>query len=278
VTDGRWRRWWTALSTTAKVITAFVSFASAVVALYAALVALSVVSNPFESPTDRLVKAGRALTEAGSARVNVSRLVKSGSRQNSDTAEGNIDFRGENGTLDFASGLKIILRRPYLWESLPKGHGVWCVFDLTSLGSGILWGALTGFQSDPGAAVRNLQQLGDYKNLGDEILFGIPVTHYAGQVHLDKLMAQPAVNKKLLRQFISENGSKLPVDVWLGKADNRVVQLAGHEAVPGGPYGLRGKVTVDITYGFSHFGVNVPLVKAPTRTADPGTRGCPLSP
>ena len=278
-TSEKWA-WWTALPSVGKAIGGLVGFASAIVALFAALVALNIVDNPFESTTDRLSKGGRELSDAGSARVNVSKIIRSGSNVFSDTGQGNIDFRGESGQLEFASGLRQIFRRPLVYETSPKLHGVWCEYDLTSLGPGFLWGAVTGFQNDPGAAIRNLKEVGNAKKVGDELLFGIPVTHYVGQVELKKLLdrTHDAEIRPILRQFSSFNGNKLPVEVWLGKADDRVLQLASRFDVPGAAYRLSGKVNVNVTYGFSRFGTKVSLKQPRRAKSRAGKAGCPAVP
>jgi hypothetical protein len=253
---------------------------SGLLALLATLVALDVIDNQFESPTDRLAKAGRELSDAGSAKVNISRVSRSGSRQFSETGEGNIDFRGETGQLDFSSGQRQIFRRPYVYLTAPERRGVWCKYDLTGLGPGFLWGALTGFQSDPGEAIRNLQEVGDSEEVGDELLFGAPVTHYSGHIDLKKLLdrTQDPEIRKILRPFISFN-NKLPVEVWLSKIDDRVLQLATRFDVPGAPYRIPGKVNVSVTFGFSQFGVKVAVKQPPAgKTAQPGKRGCPAVP
>jgi hypothetical protein len=273
--------WWKALPSVAKAIAGCVLFVSAVVGLFGTLVALSVVDNPFESTTDRLTKGGRELSDAGSAKVNISRIIRSGSNHVTDTGQGTVDFRGETGQLSFSSGVRQIFMRPYLYQAAPATPGVWCEYDLSVLGPGFLWGALTGFQNDPGTAVRNLKELGDSEEVGDEVLFGFPVTHYAGHIDLNKLLerTQDPELRQLLREFSSLNGGKLPLEVWLGKVDDRVLQLASRFDVPGAPYGLSGRVNVNATLGFSQFGAKVSVRRPPaSKTAQSGKRGCPAVP
>jgi hypothetical protein len=278
--SGKWS-WLTAGSSVAKSVKGLGAFATGLVSLFAALVALNVVNNPFDSPVDRLAKGGQELTDAGSAMVNISRVIRNGAKQSSDSGQGTLDFRGETGALDFSSGVRLILRRPYLYETAPALKGVWCEFDLTVLGPGFLWGALTGFQSDPGAAIRNLKEVGNSKKVGDELLFDVPVTHYSGQIDLRKLLdkTQDPQIRTVLRGFIAQNGRVLPVEAWLRKADDRILQLATRFNVPGKAYGRKGKVNVDAKFGFSHFGTAVSVKQPPpAKIAQPGERGCPAVP
>jgi hypothetical protein len=266
--------WWNALPKVGKAIGSIVGFLSGLVALFAALVALNVFSSPFASSTDRLTKAGQELSDAGSAKLNFTRSIQSGSDEETDTGQGNFDFRGESGRIDWASGLKTIIQRPYVYEVFPKSPDVWCRYDLTKLGPGLLFGALTGFQNDPAAAIRNLKEFGKSRKIADEEIFGVPTTHYAGEVNLPKLLARtrnPEV-RLALGKISALNGGKLPVEVWLRKADDRVVRIASH-------FKINDTVKVNFTVDFSHFGVNASARQpAAGHTTQPGRRGCPDSP
>ena len=276
------RRGWRAGHSVAKVIVSLVTFLSALVGLLAALIALSVVDNPFESKIDQLARAGAQLSDAGSARVNIARVIRTSSGgQQADTGSGSFDFRGESGTVKYASGLKQIFRRPYLFQTTPDLGKTWCKYDVSQLGSGFLFGAMTGFESDPGAAVGNLDDNGESEKIGDEILFGIPASHYSGYLHLDKLRGQtpdPRI-RELIDVLGRLNDGKLRLEVWVGKSDDRVLQLASRFDVPGADYGLEGRVNIDATISFSRHGLDVVVEPPPSvRIAGPGDRGCPVTP
>jgi hypothetical protein len=266
--------WWNALPKVGKTLGSAVGFVSTLVALFAALVALNVFSSPFEPSTDRLTKAGHELSDAGSARLNFTRVLKNGSGEMTDTGQGNIDFRGESGRIDWASGIKMIIQRPYVYEAYPKSPDVWCRYDLAALGPGLLFGAITGFQNDPAAAIRNLKKFGKSRKIADEEIFGVPTTHYAGEVNLSKLLARtsdPEV-RQAVKEISSFNGGQLLSEVWVRDADDRVVRIASH-------FQISDTETLSFSVDFSHFGVNVLTRQPPERRiAQPGERGCRVSP
>jgi hypothetical protein len=174
----------------------------------------------------------------------------------------------EVGYLDYTNGFKQILAKPYVYQRLPNSR-VWCQYDLSSLGPGFLFGALTGFKSDPAAALMNLEKSGDYEDKGDEKRFGVETTRYAGHVDLDQLgkrIADPA-RRKLLREFAADNDNELPVQVWLGK-DELPRRIATSFSVD--------TVAVRASFDFSRFGVSVKTKQPPqSETAEGGTPGCP---
>jgi hypothetical protein len=221
---------------------------------------------------DRLAAAANNTTDAGSSKLDVSSTARSGSHTTSDHARGEFDYRAEIGKLEHSpSELKEIFLRPYFYQRLPSKR-VWCEYDLSVLGRGFLFGALTGFKDDPSAAIVNLEESGSHRKVGEETLFGISTTHYAGYVDLARLAQRekdPAI-QQLLRRFRSTNGNRLAVEVWLS-ADNLLRQLQTSFDIPGRPQ----KVHVEATFSFFEYGITVSVKRPPrSRTVREGERGC----
>jgi hypothetical protein len=246
----------------------------ALIPLVTLLITLGII-KPFqgEDPIEKAVGAG-------SARVDLARTVSNGSTRVVGQAQGAFDFRSESGELRYTDGVVQIFRKPYVYEAFPKPKGVWCRYDLSALGPGFLFGALTGFKNDPAAALSNLRDFGTYKKVGEERVFGIKTKHYSGHIDLGRLLeaTTEAQIRPLIRQFSLQNGGELPIDVWV-RRDYLVSRLGTSFDVPGAEYGLDGEVHIDATYDFSDFNVRV-AVSAPrtSKVADPGKRGCPQVP
>jgi hypothetical protein len=226
---------------------------------------------------DRFDNAAEKIRDAGSSRLDFARTIHAQSGVRSQQGQGKFDYRAGAGELRFTNGSRLVLLKPYVYEFGVSRKRVWCEYDLSALGPGFLFGAITGFRDDPGAALVSLKEAGSYEKVGEEMLFNIRTTHYSGHVDLERLLDQtkePAI-RALLRQFSSFNGGKLPVDVWLS-SDDVVQRLGASFDVPGRAYGVRGRVHVEGTYDFSDFGTPV-TVKQPPRAkiAKAGARGCP---
>jgi hypothetical protein len=225
---------------------------------------------------DHLENAITKIRDAGSSRIDFARTARSPSGVTSEQAQGEFDYRAGTGELNFTSGLREIFLKPYLYEFGASRQPVWCKYDLSVLGPGFLFGAVTGFQNDPGAALVNLKQNGSYKKVGEEPLFNIPTTHYSGHVDLKSLLDQardPAI-RPLLRQFSSFNSGKLPVDVWLN-SDDAVQRLSASFDV----VGTQGRVHFNATFDFSRYGVAVRVRQPPrSKIAEAGKEGCPEMP
>lgn len=214
-----------------------------------------------------LALAAEKTRDAGSAEVAVSTTVSKGSRASSSKANGAIDFVAETGFFSFPH-TTWKFQRPYLYQRLPEGSD-WCEYDLSILGPGFLFGAITGFKNDPAAALINLEESGDYEEVSDEMLFGVPTTHYSGSVDLNELQASAdPPQQELLRPLARLNNGQLPVDVWVDDSDHpRRFTTEFHLA--------RG-TEVEATYEFSNFGVPVRVrLPAPQHTQEAGEGGCP---
>jgi hypothetical protein len=262
---------WRSFTTGRKVVKGVgggVTFLAALVALFLGLGELGWL--PFGGDDPPLASAAAKVSDAGSARVVFETRTLSGdSEPEVAHAQGAMDFRAEVANFDFSSGAKMRMQKPYLYLQGPESR-VWCEYDLSALGGGFFFGALTGFKSDPGVALTNLEENGSYEKVGAETLFGVPTTHYSGQVELDRFREEdvnPEV-RQLLQEASELNDGRIPVDVWLGpeavvsrlKTSIRIGQ----------------DVQTEATFDFSHYGATV-VVKLPPQStrAAPGTKGCP---
>jgi hypothetical protein len=260
-----------ALSPLAKGIGAAVTTAGTVAGI---LAALGVV--PFDGSKNALAAAAVKTSDAGSSRVDLSKTIRADSRVDSSQAAGVFDYRAQIGRLNYTNGQKQIFLKPYVYEFGVSKQPVWCEYDLSGLGPGFLFGAITGFRNDPGAALINLKESGTYKKVGKESLFGVVTTHYAGNVELAKLEereADPTV-LNLMREFSAYNQGRLPVDVWVGP-DEFVRRLGTAFALPV----KSGRAHIEAIFDLSHYGIAV-AVKRPPRSgiAAGGTKGCPNTP
>lgn len=241
----------------AKAIGAFVSFVGTV------LGALAVV-GVFGGSGDgegALARAAEKTTDAGSSEVAI-RTTLGGEVTK---AVGKIDYIAEVGQLDSPDG-KLILQAPYIYARDPTSR-FWCRHKLSFLGSGFLFGAITGFESDPAAALVNLEENGEYEEQGEEMLFGVNTTHYVGTVDIEQLIEAETIRKrrKALELLAPYNDSELPVEVWLDDEDlpRRITSS------------FRIPARTDVVFDFSEFGVNVATTPpSPTKTIPAGGRGC----
>lgn len=223
----------------------------------------------FGGTQDALGAAAQKLTDAGSSHLD---LVVTGPKEPLQ-AQGDVDYRAELGTLQYFQGSKRLLTlaivRPYAYLIAPSAPSTWCRLDLSVLGPGILFGALTGFQADPALALRNLKEHGTYKKMGEETLFGVAVTHYAGHLNLEELAnhQSPAV-QKLIHPIAVDNHGTLPEDVWLSH-DDALRRLRATFVVPGGR-------RIGLTFDFSRYGTKVRRPEPPANAtiADAGARRC----
>lgn len=236
--------------------------------------------DPFDGGESALAAAATKTSDAGSARVVLARTIRFGESSVLDQAQGAIDFRAEIANLDHNNGLRQLFRKPFLYQRYPSpNEPVWCQYDLSILGRGFLFGSLTGFENDPAAALRNLEDNGSYEKVGDEVLFGISTTHYTGHVELPRLLEgeEDEAVRALLEKFGEYNDDRLLVDVWVSP-DDFVRRLGTSFDVPGEDYGASGIVHVDATFDFDDYGTSVDAVLPPQEEiAQPGTHDCPLT-
>ncbi len=269
---------WGRLKTGHRAVVAVFGVAATVIGLLAALQELGVISIRGEE--DALAAAAANTSDAGSATVDLSRTFHTEQGVVEDNAHGAFDFRAEVGFLDHASGLKQRFVKPYLYQQGLAAEGLWCQYDLSVLGQGFLFGAITGFENDPGLALTNLEEHGSYDEVGTETVFGITATHYSGYIELGQLVEQTENPKtrELLEQFSQYNAGRIPLDVWIS-SDDYVRRLATSFEVPGEEFGLSGRTKVEATFEFSQFGEEVD-VKAPSseRVSPAGSNGCPPLP
>lgn len=253
----------------------FITVATAVIGT---LVGLGVIHGS-GGGQDQLAAAAVKTSDAGSSRIDLSRTIRAGSTVVEQQAKGEFDYRAVVGKLDYTDGSKQILLRPYIYELLPD-QTIWCQYDLSALGPGLFFGAITGFKNDPGAVLVNLKESGSSKKVGEETIFGVVTTHYAGYVDLARLSqreSNPDI-RKLIQEFQTYNSGKLPVDVWVG-SDDLVRRIKTAFDVPGEPYGLSGRVHIGATFDLSNFGIKVSVKPPPaSMTAPGGKQGCPDAP
>ena len=189
------------------------------------LAAFGVIGSSGSSPGP-LASAVAKTADAGSSRVHTAFEVRSKKRVDIVTGTGMYDYRADLGHMDYSDGTTSIIRWPIMYFSgIPGTRAKWCAYDVSDVGG--FFGAMTGFQNDPGAALVNLTENGTYKEVGNERIFGDLTTHYAGTVDLKRL-SRKEPNKALL-DFFEEGGPandyKLPVDVWL--REDELVQRMG---------------------------------------------------
>jgi hypothetical protein len=253
---------------TAKAAGGIAAFAAAVAAVLAYLGILGP-NNP--TPAPALAVAAERTTEAGSSKWHVETTVRRGSDEAVRTANGALDFVAEVGHLKYTDGSRLILQKPYAYvqgDTFGAPENVWCKHDLTRLGSAFLFGAITGFRSDPAAALVNLEENGTYDEVGTEQLFGVETTHYSGKVEFERLLElqrDPDLRQAL--EQLGEYNSVLPIEVWL---DGGELPRQIYTTLSFGP------VDLELTYVFSDFGTRV-VAKSPpqSNTREAGTGGCP---
>jgi hypothetical protein len=254
-----------------------VTFAGTVIGI---LLGLGVI-HPFGNHSDPLGSVAAKVADAGSSRLNLDRVLTSADRSfPRQDAVGELDFRSGIGRLDFTNGVHVLLLNPYVYEtgpSLPAGK--WCTFDISVIGPGYFFGPMTGYRSDPAAAVLNLKKSKNYKKLGDEMLFGERTSHYAGKIDLTQLKVSSPELRQGLHAFAALNPSGLPVELWV-TPDGVVRRLRESAAVPGALLGVAGKAHFSTTFDLSHFGVEVRPPQAPpaAKLLAPGNRKCPAVP
>lgn len=259
-----------------KGIGGFASFVGTVVGI---LAAFSI--PPFGGTENALAAAAKKATDAGSARIDLSETIQSGSRTVSVGARGPFDFRAGEGVFDLSNppGSRLVLRKPFLYlRGIATQKDTWCRYDLSRLGSGFNFGAVTGFSPDPAQALENLRHSKDTKKVGKEQLFGVESEHYHGTVNLEDAArrSDEQTRDQLLKMIHEAHITSIPVDVWVSQDGlvQRIRTAFSQLAVPGS--GSSGKVTVDVTMDFSKFGVNVVAPQPPeAKTAGPNTAGCP---
>jgi len=249
-----------------KVFSSLVGVASIVGTLVALGVIAPVDENALEAAADKT-------SEAGSSRVYLKRTIVDGSTTREEEATGELDYRTEAGWLVYvsgpATGLRILIRKPFVYELGISSESVWCTYDLRTAGSS-LFGVATGFSADPAAALVNLKESGTYERIGEEDLPGRRAVHYQGSVDLATLQQReldPHLAKQIGEFARSQGLSTFEVDVWVGE-DELVSRLKlTYESI----------ATLDWT--FSHYGTQVAEEVPPSdELAAPGERGCPVEP
>jgi hypothetical protein len=249
-----------------------VTFVAAVLGIFVALNQLGI--GPFGETESALAAAAHKTSDAGSATLDLAETIQIGSKVAEVQLNGKADFRASIASLESPDGkTKQRLLKPYAYILGIADDEVWCQYDLSVLGQGFLFGALTGFDSDPGKALVNLDEFGTYEEVGHEKLFGVDTTHYSGHIELSQVVAaekDPERRKEL--QAFTESNSELPVDVWISSEDF-VRRITTSYDVPAS---ASERAHVDVTFDFSDFGIDVEVKRPPgSETASPGERGCP---
>ena len=237
--------------------------------------------KPFGGDEDALGAAVREVGDAGSARIDLERRIEHAGTTNVQHGTGIFDFRANVGELTIRPvGLRFLFIAPSVYARGYLNDSTWCEFDLSVLGSGLFFGAITGFSSDPSQALVNLEEHGEYEEVGDEHVFGVPTTHYRGTVDLRELQedVEAEEQRDLLANFIAGSGPTLPLDVWITR-ENLIQRLRTSFRLPANQLNpsLSGTADVDLSITFSDYGARIePSVPSPTTPAGEG--GCPAAP
>jgi hypothetical protein len=198
--------------------------------------------------------------DAGSSRVQA-RIEWLDRRERPHVAKGLFDYRRRTGHLRFDEsdviydGDHAFFRTPDFrhgaWQRLPQGSDPLGPFEIAS---------------DPSQQLQYLRGLADVQEVGDESVFGVPTTHYAGAVkhHVPSRPQIPANASPQIRQQIEQAwpqirrqllATSIFVDAWID-ANGLVRRLQSTTT-------LNRKPTVQITVDLWDFGVRVP-VRPPT--------------
>lgn len=217
------------------------------------------------SPAAYVVKAAKKSSTAPSEHIKLQAATTVQGQKVDITGSGDFDNTSHQGAMtaqamvsginlqidEILDGTTIYLKSPLFAAALPAGK-TWLKLDLEKVGKtkGIDFSAL--MSQDPNQTFAQLQASGQVTDVGDETLYGEPVTHYRGQIDVSKLPQGAKVEAFTKARYG-------PYNVWIGKNDGYVhqISLSYSYVTPGA-----GRQTATMTTTFSDFGktvtVNVP--------------------
>lgn len=217
------------------------------------------------SPAAYVVKAAKKSSGALSEHIKMQAATSVQGQEVDISGSGDFDNTSHQGSMtahatvggidlqidEILDGTTIYMKSPLFAATLPAGK-TWLKLDLEKVGKtkGIDFGAL--MSQDPNQSFAQLQASGQVAEVGDETLYGVPVTHYRGRIDVSKLPQGAQIQAFTKAKYG-------PYNVWIGKDDGYVHQVAVQYSyvTPG-----VGRQSATITTTFSDFGkavtVNVP--------------------
>ena len=217
------------------------------------------------SPAAYVVKAAKKSATAPSEHIKLQAATSVQGQRVDITGSGDFDNTSHQGAMtaqatvgginlqidEILDGTTIYMKSPLFAAALPAGK-TWLKLDLEKVGKtkGIDFSAL--MSQDPNQTFAQLQASGQVTKVGDETLYGVPVTHYQGHIDLSKLPQGGQIEAFTKAKYG-------PYNVWIGKDDGYVHQISmSYSYVTPGV----GRQTATMTTTFSDFGktvtVNVP--------------------
>jgi hypothetical protein len=217
-------------------------------------------SGPSLSPAAYVTKAARKTSTAPSEHVKMQAVASVQGQEVDISGVGDFDNTSHRGSMtahatlggvdlqidEILDGTTIYMKSPLFAATLPAGK-TWLKLDLEKVGKtkGIDLGAL--MSQDPNQTFAQLQASGQVTEVGDETLYGVPTTHYRGQIDIAKLPQGAKIEAFTKVKYG-------PYNVWIGKDDGYVHQIAlTYSYVTPGV----GRQTATMTTTFSDFGKTV---------------------
>jgi hypothetical protein len=217
-------------------------------------------SGPKLSPTAYVVNAAKKSSTAPSEHLKMQAVTSVRGQEVDVSGSGDFDNTSHQGAMtahatvggidlqidEILDGTTIYMKSPLFAATLPAGK-TWLKLDLEKVGKtkGIDLGAL--MSQDPNQTFAQLQASGQVTEVGDETLYGVPTTHYRGQIDIAKLPQGAKIEAFTKVKYG-------PYNVWIGKDDGYVHQIAlTYSYVTPGV----GRQTATMTTTFSDFGKTV---------------------
>jgi hypothetical protein len=225
-------------------------------------------SGPKLSPAAYVVKAAKKSSTAPSEHIKLQAATTVQGQEVDVTGSGDFDNTSHQGAMtahatvggidlqvdEILDGTTIYMKSPLFAATLPAGK-TWLKLDLEKVGKtkGIDFSSLMG--QNPSQTFAQLQASGQVTEVGDETLYGVPVTHYRGHIDLSKLPQGAKIEAFTKAKYG-------PYNVWIGKDDGYVHQMTmSYSYVTPG----LGRQTATMTTTFSDFGKAV-IVSVPADT------------
>jgi hypothetical protein len=176
-----------------------------------------------------------------------------------------VDFSlaGLTGTIDeVIDGTTLYMRSPLFAAGLPKGK-TWLKLDLQKAAAAQGFDLSTLGTQDPTQTLAQLASLANVREIGNEQIGGVDVTHYRGRI--TKL---PGATTAKAKAFL-EGATYGPYDVWIGKDDGYVRRVKFG-------FSTAQKQHIAVTSDFSDFGTDVNVsVPAAAETYDATSKSIP---
>jgi len=190
-------------------------------------------------------EAATKTTDAGSSRLElaVERPAEEGGQPTPPfKIAGEVDYKAKRGNMTFdlsqfglpCPPIPAVFERSVVYEKLPPtllpgltAEKPWVKIDAAAQAGASASGITPGQNGDPSQSLDFLRGAsGDVKRIGSEPVRGVPTTHYAAVLDLQKAAdASSAKSKATIESLIKTLGSsKQPTDVWLDN-DGRLRRL-----------------------------------------------------